>query len=392
MGRQLQDSFQSLGNFSPRLLCQYFSQFPADLAKAGIVLPAHPTDANVPLEALTALLAKTEEFQDPILEHSARMIFSMKSQASRDTLQKELALWGKRLLWHADYSPFDMPLACWMQHPDILEKAYGREAMLLKRSFVYYPTAQNAAGSLVVPTDASVKVFAAKLEQDLITSIGLGFGLWIVPYVEKNYITFLLRYAESTKRKGIVRKDRKSGTVSFKPEEFKSVVYGRRHGDLRIFAPEKVCPMLRMKFGLLLFGDLFHFADRQVFFLDQLMDGSLSHIHCGDVKGIDNVSLRALTYTVFAGGEAEYAIRAKDGQCLLRTHAKSALFPPNIFRITQAEYFIKFPHRKEPRPLVIHEGNEAQFAVEEHSERIEDWLRLRNLLRSGMSKTHDKAA
>lgn len=346
----------------------------ADLDYPQLVDIFSTPDAGTPKELLDALFLIDEM-------STAEGMDSLLTAAESAGLDLELAVTD-------DHSPADVAVQVWLADRDILERKHAEQFLYRPKSFEYFQTNHSVPPTFATPT-AAVR---QQLERDLddwFEQKRRGRGTRVFIFSSQEEVRFLIRHGEPFKREESLNG---SGVASvcYRPLKYDVLVYDRQLGELRINAQlvgEK--KLYCEKLGQHLFGDSGCFPGTRKYTLEPLREMGADALSCGDVEGIESITLAEVDF-YWGGGHGEIEIR-KAGDLFAALAAREGHLPtgPRIFK---AVFKVKFEDSKTPRTVKIRPGNVAEYTRDSDAALIEQWLTLRGFILQAEANEHAAAA
>lgn len=283
-------------------------------------------------------------------------------------LEKDLALDHD-----PDSSPADIAVQVWLLDRALLETLHAKGLITHPRSFIYF-SSRFKKRKFVMPTEDTIQA----LENDMDTWFEehrRGRSCKIAIFDQGQKVGVLIRHGRPTKREGAVKEGGEPSSIHYRPEKHDVVVYDQNANELAVNADTKgEREMYVAKIGLHFFGDEFYFPGGEKYTLEPLkMDGRAALV-CSDVEGMEWIRLRLLD--IQRGGQ----------HGLIDTRKASDLFSAMdergeklsiATRLARATFEVKFAHAKRPRSVTLRPANNAQFARDEDSNILEEWMGMR---------------
>lgn len=346
----------------------------ADLDYPQLVDIFSTPDAGTPKDLLDALFLIDEM-------STAEGMDSLLTAAESAGLDLELAVTD-------DHSPADVAVQVWLADRDILERKHAEQFLYRPKSFEYFQTNHSVPPTFATPT-AAVR---QQLERDLddwFEQKRRGRGTRVFIYSSPEEVRFLIRHGEPFKREESLNG---SGVASvcYRPLKYDVLVYDRQLGELRINAQlvgEK--KLYCEKLGQHLFGDSGCFPGTRKYTLEPLREMGADALSCGDVEGIESITLTEVDF-YWGGGHGEIEIR-KAGDLFAALAAREGHLPTGP-RILKAVFKVKFEDSKTPRTVKIRPGNVAEYTRDSDAALIEQWLTLRGFILQAEANEHAAAA
>lgn len=393
---------KKLKTFEPGLLCRALSEFPADLKRARVALPAaeEADFENMPYDALVSMVLKGE-MSDELDE----LLFNVSSLGNADgwtNLVREARYGGYKI---DECSPGQSLSGCalsawlndWPNNRELLEKAMARMQLYKLTSYVYYPMVEDLRHEYREPGGEDVRRLAAELGAHF-ESLGHGKGTRVHTYDFDDEIWFMVRYPGRLQFMQTYT-DEEEGVKPIVPAKFDAVVYDKKHGFLRMSLGRLTDHRkYRMALGHLLFKKSNVFVeDMECVTLEPLKGESLGIFDCEDMKWIREVDLlevcfdevnsngRTVTWK-WNGGEDASLNRVPlfsyvDGK---KVHHPKHVVSPGTDHIHRAVFRYTVRNKGGRRDkLTVHSGNQLRYARESDSAKIGEWMIGRRILNVG---------
>lgn len=281
-----------------------------------------------------------------------------------------------RLDDNPDPTAADVAVQVWLQDRELLERKHAEQYLIRPRSFEYFQ-----ANTLPLPAFKNPpRETLVALEKDLddwFESKKRGRGCRVFVYPKKDGVWFLVRHGEPYKREGSIEKGQ-SSSVFYRPEKHDVLIYEPSMGELRMNARSKgEKDLYRKKLGLHLFADEDFFPGTAKYTLEPLKADGEASLVCTDVDSMEWVKLKEVRF-FWGGAENEIEIRKAD-DIFAALKARNRTIPTTA-RISRAGFLLKFSDSKTPRTLNIRPSNIAEYARDDDSAIIENWLVRRGFI------------
>ncbi len=324
-------------------------------------------DANSPRELLDALF----------------LIDEMSTPEAMDSLIGALIKGGHKLDDASDQSPADVAVQVWLLESDILERKHAEQFLYRPKSFEYYQTDREKISPFVAPSPTKRLAIEKSLD-DWFETKKRGRCAKVFVYPEKDEVRILVRHGEPFKREESV-KDADVESVCYRPLKYDVVVYNSFLGELRVnaqLAGEKT--LCREQLGHHLFGDAAFFNLDKKYTLEPLREYGLASMACGDIEGIESVTLSEVHF-MWGGAYREIEVR-KATDVFAAYEARSRDFPEKA-GLVKAVLKVKFTDAKTERSVTIRPPNVAQYTRDSDAVVLEQWLEQRGfILHSAVDK------
>ena len=169
-----------------------------------------------------------------------------------------------------------------------------------------------------------------------------------------------------------------SDTLIFRPGEYDVLVYNCERGELRIHGCNvKEVENLRRKFGLYLFGDEEFFPGGAKFTLAPLVEARRSCLACGDIPGIQHITLTEIQ--TFAGGKdwLRVTFQAPD---IFTAVERGDFVLPAVDRLVRASFVVRFNDSAKQRTVKIAGSNKLSVVRDGDTVLVERWLSARGFV------------
>lgn len=368
-----------------RLLRQFLSPYETYFAGRRVALPPGEDEDAVDYDALVEVLMTPEADTPEDLANALYYVHEMAIEEGMDQLLDEAESQGLALDGGSDVTPAEIAIQVWLHDPELLERKHAEQYLYRPRSFEYYQTDRDDCH-----LDEPDRTTLAALEQALdrwFEKKRRGHGCRVFAYPRSEETWFLVRHGDPFRREPSLQEG-EPAVVLYRPEKSDVAVYHSALGELRINARSKgEKELYRAHFGLHLFGDEEFFPGQGKYTLEPLRRDGEACLACGDISGLERVTLREIQY-FWGGPHNEVEIRkADDLFAALKARDRSI---PDSVRLRSAKFEVKFEGAKRPRMVTVRPPKIAQFTRDSDSSLIEQWLDGRGFIRS--RQTADAAA
>lgn len=382
-------TIEALKKFTPATLAEFFRRFPDYLASRGVRIPTTIGEDDLDYDQLVPLCMEPGPDTPTAFQTALFFVNAMGTERRRQELEAEAKYRKVAVKTPPDCTDHDYALQVWLQHPDLLEQAFARAAMLEKRRFAYYVVPEDEIPNFKLPKEAERK--AAEKDINLwFAGKDCGPGSKLIVYPGDPETWFLIRHGDKPRRAPCVDKDGRGFSFFFRPEKYDVVIFNHRYGELKINANDAYHESYRFKFGDLLFGKAYIFAKRNLFTLDPLRTNAASSIAWGAVPGIKSIRLTMVKYELPGAHGITFTKKSKD--LFADALRDSPVIPAKALFVREAHFSVKFDDDSPPRSVWIKEGNVACYSSDSDSSALELWMRDRGFIRKSAEGKHAAAA
>ncbi len=345
----------------------------------GIDLPSTDTANGLDYEELSLALANPDPSANPDLFDALFLLHELSSSEAFDAIQEALQDQEFKEEIPSDLSPADLAIRVYLSNPDILDRVHARQELRRPRSFIYFQSQAQTNGGIKLPGDDQIASIEEELNKGLIRK-RRGKTAKVIPFNGGDNMWFLIRRGAAFSRQGIIRNDGESDSLYYRPERYDTVVYNNANNEIRMNVRNSskwLLELYRCIFGHMLFGNMDYFEGKNKFTLEPLRQDGKASLECGDVDGIDNVTLTE--YTIFYDPNFNESVTRRADDVFGLLEARQQKFPKggNLIR---AKFKIKFTGTKYPRSVTIKKGNCAGFKIDDDSVALEQWLTNRGFI------------
>lgn len=361
----------TLRSIEPGRLLRLFAGYASYFAQRGYELPASVQDAELDYQKLVDILVTSDESTPIELVDALYLIDEMSTPQDMHTLLE--ACPDLPLDDDGEHSPADVAVQVWLSDSRILERKHAERFLATRESFEYFQSAYEQPPQFKPPTPEAIQALESELD-DWFEKKKRGRNSRVFIYPQDDEISFLIRHGEPFKRE-----ESQSGTdvisVWYRPIKYDIAVYDCRRGELRINASlvgEK--KLYCQKFGDHFFGDEDCFPATRKFTLEPLRTLGADSLACGDIEGIDSITLVEVTN---AWGGQYRAIDIRRATDIFADLASQSRSLPEGGELTKAVFKIQFSDAKTPRTVTVKLSNIARYTRDSDAALVERWLELR---------------
>lgn len=354
----------------------------------GYPLPLQGNAAELNYQSLVDIFSTPDASSPKELLDALFLIDEMSTAEGMDALLAAAAAAHLALDSNEESSPADIAVQVWLIDRDILERKHAEQFLIRPKSFEYFQSRHTVPPTCNPPTASR----RHQLERDLddwFEEKRRGRATRVFIYPSEHEVRFLVRHGEPFKREESLH-GAGVGSVCYRPLKYDVVVYDRRLGELRINAQlvgEK--NLYREKIGHHFFSDSGCFPGTRKYTLEPLRELEIDALACGDVEGIESISLTEVDF-YWGGAHGEVEVR-KAGDLFAALATRKGHFPSSP-RIVKAVFRVKFADSKTPRSVKIRPGNIAEYTRDSDALLIEQWLALRGFILHEESVQHETTA
>ena len=271
-------------------------------------------------------------------------------------------------------SAADLALLLWLNEPRKLEQLHAKFSQNAPRSFVYF-YGETIGKPQMAPPSRNLRQKLARLLNRIFSRKRRGRTVRIVVFEEPDECCFLLRKGEPITRDSSITPEGETNCIYYRPERFDIVVLRPKVSEIRLAIYRKapwIVEAYRTMFGYVFYGDREFFSGDDVFTLEPLMTRGEKALECGDIDGMESVTL---VQCKFATAKGEIA--ALHGDLAIQVVKGLKLKLLANAKIISAKFKIKFIDSQAERIVKIKAGNLAEFKYDDDGRKIEEWLTLR---------------
>jgi hypothetical protein len=361
-----------LKSIEPEILMQLLEPC-RDLRKShGLSLPQEE-GAEIDALEIHGVLASPDEWMNPHVVEGLHVIGTLGNDENFDELL-DIAL-RNSIEVDMEATAADVAARIWLAAPQALELKNCEAGSYRHRKFETF-RARDPQSALPV---GQLPIDFGPLEADLegwFKAHKRGVGCRVIRQDLEGEVWFLVQHGQPCKREPS-REGPRSTCTFFRPETTDLVVYDPLNNELRMSTgPASEMRLYREKFGEHLFGDPEKFIYARKYTLGPLHTQGTGALQCRDVGGIEWVRLteiecvwsRAFDHTERHKADDVFKALA----VLERTIAKASL--------AHARFAVKLAGETNPRPVLVHPPNIAEYGRGEEATIIEQWLRARGFV------------
>jgi hypothetical protein len=371
----------------PERLLAFLDPFRDFFAVRGYALPQADTDEEVDYSRLVRIFMLPDMNTPKELLDALFLVDEMSTPEGMDALLEAAKTAELPLASSDDQSPADIALQVWLLDKDIIERKHAEQSLSNSGMFEYFQTKFKKPPVFAKPTVTARKNLEKELD-NWFDEKKRGRNCRVFIYPQKDEVAFLVRHGKPFAREES-QDGAKVSSVCYRPIKYDVIVYDKKLGELRInsqLVGEK--KLYCRQFGKHFFDDEDCFPGKNKYTLEPLREYGSESLACGDVEGIESITLVELE--VFWGGayRVRETIKADDVFADCRERQKE--FPPGG-RITKAVFKVKFMDSKTPRLVKIKPSNIAKYARESDAKMVEQWLQLRGFIVTEKNKKNEAA-
>jgi hypothetical protein len=205
-----------------------------------------------------------------------------------------------------------------------------------------------------------------------------GKGARVFPSHQEDDWFFLVRHGAPCRREGTMEKD-EPAAIFYRPQRYDVLKYDARRGELAVnCCGQRERRILLRLFGGCLFGRPDFFPTTAKYTLAPLMLQGRNCLACGDVPGLERVSLTEVELHSEDEPRHREIRQAKDLFKLIE--AGRFAWPPYAHQIKRATFEVKFWRAARPRRFTIVPCNRVLYGREEDSHTLEKLMRARGFI------------
>jgi len=282
----------------------------------------------------------------------------------------------------------DLALTLWLECPDSMEQLHAEIHRHDKKGrakrFESFFTAYAEPLSLNIPDENTIKAMQNELEFWAYThKRGKGVRVFVSPEKPENdAVWIMIRHGQPMKRENTIEPNGEGGLTFYRPEKFDSLIYYGATGELAICAKTKgEQTAYSMCLGKHCFGDekYFDLQGLSKYTFRPLLCEGCAALFCGDVPGIQNITLHETHIDYGAGSDLDIEIRRSRDvfEALANQGRKLDEFPYG--RIVKAKFRVQFSDDR-IRTMTIELPNIAHYDRETDHELLNAWLVKRGFI------------
>jgi len=373
---------EMLGRMRRDLLLGWLAPAREFLAGRGLVLPAVADAAAVPCEALARVLLEPTPEMPPELLESLHVFHELDDEAGMEALRRAARQAGWALGDNPEATPLDVVMEAWLRDRQLVEEVHLRVELNRPRSFRYYSTLEEPPPPFHGPAPEQVAWLEQRLNR-VYEAWKRGRGVRVFVYPQEGEWWFLVRHGAPCRREAVLEGDQ-PGTVFFRPQCHDVVVYNPQRGELRLNdCGERERRVLLRAFGRCLFGRADFFPSTAKYTLAPLVQRGRGALACGDVPGIERVTLKAVEFHYRRAPWRRELHEADD--IFEQIEMGKIRWPGTLEEITQARFEVRLRRGKRPRRLAIVPCNKALYTRDADSHYLERFVAARGFARPAES-------
>lgn len=360
----------------PRRLCRFLGRFDGALSEFEFAIPPEHEADGLDYDSLITLLQNPTSARLHDLCEALYFIDEMSAPAPAQKLLKEFKQRFPEFILSDNCTEADVAIAAWEHSPALLQQLHAERAIVRRRKFRLFSLAEGASLDRQEITDRSLADLQARLSREFSDRKR---GTVTRLFVSQDGCTewYMIRYGAMHIRAGCVESGR-SSSVIYQPEEYDVVGFNSARGELRINSGlsdpiEVYLPV----FGSLLFGDERCFGNEVVYSLEPLRVLGEASLLCEPDLGIARIKLTEVHVTTGIFNHRQID-RADDVFALLKFRRRRL---PQSNPIAEARFQVEFTATKSRRSVQIRVPDQSQYARDEDSSAIEEWLTRRGFKR-----------
>jgi hypothetical protein len=361
-------------------LLKWLAPAGAYLAGRGVAIPSAMSTDPVDYDKLAGVFVEPDEAMPEYLVNSLFIIHEMADEAGMDAIleaieaQNEGKAEADKVVLNIDDDPdpADVAVQAWLQDKQLLEEIHNQHQLTRPRSFINFVAEVDEVPDFTPPTEGQIRALEARLA-GWFGKKKRGNACRILWYPKDKECWFLVRHGLPCKREGVF-KDGKPESVFYRPQKHDVVVYDIENAELRM----NCCGVREMQefqraFGLYLFSNENFFPGEGKYTLTPLVEKGRNCLACGEVDGIESVTLKEVEF--FYGGKPWQRIARRSDDIF--SLVENELFKwPDPQRITRAGFEVKFKDSKKTRRVTIIGSNKAQYGRDGDAVTVEKWMKL----------------
>lgn len=293
------------------------------------------------------------------------------NEAGMDALAKEARRRGLELGLGPDATALDVVVRAWARDRQFVELVRARHAVGRGRSFQYFSTGAHPLPEFTGPTARQLRLIEEGLEPFYIAT-SRGPGVRVFAWPDGNAWRFVVQHGKVCKCEEAMDNGQPT-SVFFRPRHRDVLVLDPARGDVGVNScNDTERRVLLRKFGRCLFGRPDFFPGTDKYTVAPILRDGRDCLACGDVPGIDGVSLTRVE-TCQREGDRHRTVQEADDIFRLVERGRVKL-PERLEDITSATFQVRFRGARRPRRLTIVPCNRVIYGREE------DWPLLERLM------------
>jgi hypothetical protein len=365
-----------LKTIQPSNLIRLLEPCKAFLEDRGLSLPRED-GSEIDYLKLSGILAQPDEWMDSHVVEGLHVIGNLGTDENFD----ELLDIARRNFIDVDLeaTAADLAAKIWIEAPQALELKEREAGSHRRRKFESFRARdpENVLPAEQLPIEFN------ELEAELegwFMSKKRGVGCRVVRRDLPGEVRFLVQHGQPCKREPS-RKGPQSTCTFFRPEKTDLVIYDALNNELRISTSTiGELRLYREKFGKHIFGDPEKFVYTQKYTLTPLKREGVISLQCRDVGGVEWVRLTEIEYAWPWAFNHTERHKADD---IFKALELKRLGIETQAEVLSARFVVKLAGETNPRPVLIHPPNVAEYGRGEEAAVIEQWLRVRGFVLVG---------
>lgn len=366
-----------LREFRPDLLRDWLAPFADYFERRGFTLPPKDSDTSPNYDLLARILMEPVADMPEALLESLYLFRELDNAIAMDAIQEEANRRGLDLGLGPDATPLDVVVRAWTLDRRLVEGLHTRLELKRPRAFKIFATDEQPLPCFTGPTPEQLQSLEDRLNQ-FYQAWKRGKGARVFPSRQGDVWQFLVRHGAPCRRENAMANDEPT-TVFYRPQRHDVLKYDTTRGEVAVnCCSDRERHVLLRLFGACLFGRADFFPGAARYTLAPLVQRGRACLACGDVPGIERVSLTEVELEVQEDPRHRDILKAADIFALVESG--KLVWPQNVDEIRRATFAIKFWRAPRPRRLTIMPCNRVVYGREEDSGILERLLRTRGFI------------
>lgn len=360
-----------LKNISVANLVALFNPWSDYLAGRGVVLAGNEED--FPFERLSAVLMTPNDDTPTELVDALYFIHETASDFRAEDLLDIAAPIGLDLVLGDDATPADIAVRIWLVRPDLLRDSHSRTVVFNQKRFEYFRSrTPEPLPFPEVSEEQTLQIQAAF--DDWFGNKRKGRGTRFLVFRRGRRVWMLVRHGLPMRREGKHQDSGETATELYRPQQHDVIVYDEVTGELGVHTTTKGEKELYLgTLSFILFNNPDQFSNKPKYSFDPLINDGVEALACGDIEGMDHVTL--IEVQKFWGTFSERETRKADD--LFAAFGDRWQDRLRGGKITSATFKVRFSNSSKDRSVMIRLPNIARYDRDDDSDLVEQWLAAR---------------
>lgn len=278
-----------------------------------------------------------------------------------------------------DATPADVAVQIWLLRPGLLRDSHARAVVFNQKKFEYFKG--RSVEPLPFPDVSEGQTLEIQATfDDWFGKKHKGRGTRFLIFRRGRRIWILVRHGLPMRREGKHQDSGETATELYRPQQHDVLVYDEDTGEIGVHTSTKGETELYLHtLGFILFNDPGHFGKDPKYSFDPLLDAGPAALECGDIVGMEHVTL--VEVQKYWGAFAERETRKADD--LFAAFGDRWSDRLHGGKITSAAFKVRFANSSKERSVTIRLPNIARYDRDDDSDLIERWLAARGFCAAG---------